>query len=55
MRRVRAGEIVQDRFEIVSRAGAGGMGVVYRALDRLTQAPVALILSPLLTKNPANL
>ncbi len=39
---MRAGEVVQDRFEIVSRAGAGGMGVVYRALDRLTQASVAL-------------
>src|SRR6188474_840540 len=40
--RVRAGDIVQDRFEIVARAGAGGMGVVYRALDRLTATTVAL-------------
>jgi hypothetical protein len=39
---VRPGDIVQDRFEIVARAGAGGMGVVYRALDRLTASAVAL-------------
>ncbi len=39
---MKPGELVQNRFEIVSRAGAGGMGVVYRALDRLTRTTVAL-------------
>jgi predicted ATPase/predicted Ser/Thr protein kinase len=36
------GAVVADRFEIVRLAGAGGMGRVYRALDRLTGEPVAL-------------
>src|SRR5262245_57298606 len=36
------GSLVADRFEIVAPAGTGGMGVVYRALDRQTGMPVAL-------------
>jgi tetratricopeptide (TPR) repeat protein len=39
---VHAGDILADRFEISARAGAGGMGVVYRALDRLSGAVVAV-------------
>ena len=31
-----------DRFEVERLAGAGGMGTVYRALDRVTGEPVAL-------------
>ncbi len=31
-----------ERFEIVSRLGAGGMGVVYRAYDHRRGAPIAL-------------
>ncbi len=31
-----------DRFEIMGRLGAGGMGVVYEALDHSTQSRVAL-------------
>ncbi len=34
--------VVDDRFEIVAFAGEGGMGTVYRALDRATGSPVAL-------------
>ena len=34
--------VIADRFEIERVAGRGGMGYVYRALDRLTGKPVAL-------------
>jgi serine/threonine protein kinase len=30
------------RFQVQSRIGAGGFGVVYKALDRERNAPVAL-------------
>ncbi len=36
------GEIVSSRFAIERLAGSGGMGTVYRALDRVTGGPVAL-------------
>ncbi|AKF10162.1 serine/threonine-protein kinase PknK [Sandaracinus amylolyticus] len=39
---VRPGDLVANRFEVLVRAGAGGMGVVYRARDRLTDASVAI-------------
>ncbi|MBW2523453.1 MAG: protein kinase [Deltaproteobacteria bacterium] len=37
-----AGEVVSDRFEIERIAGSGGMGTVYRAIDRHTGSAVAL-------------
>jgi tetratricopeptide (TPR) repeat protein len=39
---MRAGTVVDDRFEIVHLAGIGGMGRVYRAHDRVSDRPVAL-------------
>ncbi|HTJ40799.1 MAG TPA: protein kinase [Kofleriaceae bacterium] len=39
---LRPGDVVADRFEIVRRAGQGGMGVVYEARDRALGRTVAL-------------
>src|SRR5262249_15141049 len=36
------GELVADRFEVESRASAGGMGAVFRALDRTSGTMIAL-------------
>jgi predicted Ser/Thr protein kinase/tetratricopeptide (TPR) repeat protein len=39
---VNPGDVLADRFEIERAVGYGGMGMVYRALDRHTGQPVAL-------------
>lgn len=39
---MKTGLVIDGRFELERLAGAGGMGVVYRALDRLTGEFVAL-------------
>jgi hypothetical protein len=39
---VKPGDVIADRFVVERRAGAGGMGVVYRASDRLSGEAVAL-------------
>jgi tetratricopeptide (TPR) repeat protein len=39
---MRAGEIVGGRFQLERLAGSGGMGEVYKALDRVTGEPVAI-------------
>jgi tetratricopeptide (TPR) repeat protein len=36
------GDVVADRFELERLAGIGGMGAVWKALDRLSGKPVAL-------------
>ena len=41
-RPVRPGELIDDRFELVREAGAGGMGVVFQARDRRDDSFVAL-------------
>jgi serine/threonine protein kinase len=38
---VQVGDVIADRFELRSLAGEGGMGVVYRAFDRLRAGEVA--------------
>src|ERR1019366_9498487 len=40
--RLMPGDVLSGRFAIERLAGSGGMGAVYRALDRLSGAPVAL-------------
>jgi tetratricopeptide (TPR) repeat protein len=40
--RVRVGELFVDRYEVVARAGEGGMGLVFRARDRSNGEDVAL-------------
>ncbi|MRG96553.1 serine/threonine-protein kinase PknK [Polyangium spumosum] len=39
---MRPGEVLDDRFVLGRRAGSGGMGTVWRAVDRSSGAPVAL-------------
>jgi tetratricopeptide (TPR) repeat protein len=39
---VRVGELFVDRYEVVARAGEGGMGLVFRARDRNNGEDVAL-------------
>ena len=37
-----AGLVIANRYEVLSRLGEGGMGTVYRALDRVLARPVAI-------------
>ncbi len=39
---MRPGDVIEDRFEIVAPVAEGGMGLVFRARDRITGAPVAV-------------
>src|SRR5687768_10984916 len=39
---MRAGEVIAERYELAELAGSGGMGAVYRTLDRRSGETVAL-------------
>src|ERR1700690_2650230 len=39
---MRPGDVLGERFEIERVAGAGGMGTVYRGIDRASGQPVAI-------------
>jgi serine/threonine protein kinase len=39
---MKPGDLIAGRFEIERLASTGGMGLVYRAIDRRTGGPVAL-------------
>jgi eukaryotic-like serine/threonine-protein kinase len=39
---VQPGDVIAERFEVEALSGEGGMGALYRALDRQTGATVAM-------------
>jgi tetratricopeptide (TPR) repeat protein len=50
---MKAGDVVEERFEIERLAGSGGMGAVYRTLDRRAGAPAAVkVLWPQFVEQP---
>ncbi len=50
---LRSGDVLANRFRIVSMLGIGGMGVVYRALDQSLDVDVAIkLLRPELARRP---
>jgi len=50
---VRAGSIIQERYELEARLGHGGMAEVWQALDTRLKRPVAIkVLAPQLTEDP---
>ena len=50
---LRSGDVLANRFRIVSMLGIGGMGVVYRALDQSLDVEVAIkLLRPELARRP---
>ena len=51
---LRAGDVLAGRYEIMKMLGEGGMGAVYKAMDRELNRPVALkLIRPELAANPS--
>ena len=51
---LRPGTVFADRFTIIHRADAGGMGVIYKAMDKTLQCEVALkLIRPSLAQLPS--
>src|SRR5262245_17891097 len=52
-RELAVGRVLGSRYEITAHLGAGGMGIVYAARDRLLEMPVALkFVRPDLARDP---
>ncbi len=53
---MRVGRVLADRYEVLSRLGAGGMGEVWKARDRELDMIVAVkVLPPILARNPRSI
>jgi tetratricopeptide (TPR) repeat protein len=54
-RRYSAGDALDERYTIIEEIGVGGMGIVYKALDRQLGKPIALKLMRPKAMDPSNI